>query len=266
MFRLFRRYRSSVAKVATMALPFSRPSTLPSGFTMSRCTPADVQGMTEVYMDAFSDKEYTYWWGPVPAMWKWQEERIRRRFADSSTQQFKVVDDANGTIVAWAKWDPPSQMVGLKEGFTLYDESGKPVDASSGNKNAKEMRKEDEIEAHALGPPEGSNVALFKAFFDGVAGAEKKFQASEKLVLTHLCTRHNYHGRGIGSALLRGVLDLADKEGLCAYLEATRLAVPAYESLGYKVVDKLEFDRTEAGFDIPSALHIMLREPQTLEK
>ncbi|KAI0544476.1 hypothetical protein F4679DRAFT_564708 [Xylaria curta] len=252
MFQLFRRYQSSVAKVATMALPFPRPSTLPPGFTMSRCTPADVQGMTEVYMDAFSDKEYTYWWGPILAMWKWQEERIRRRFADASTQQFKVVDEANGTIVAWAKWDPPSHMVGLREGFTIYDEPDK-----------KEMKKGDgEIEAHALGPPEGSNVALFKTFFDGVAGAEKKFQASEKLVLTHLCTRHNYHGRGIGSALLRPVLDLADKEGLWAYLEATRMAVPAYERLGYKIVDKLEFDRTEAGFDTPSALHIMLREPQ----
>ncbi|TRX87879.1 hypothetical protein FHL15_011218 [Xylaria flabelliformis] len=215
-------------------------------------------------MDAFSDKEYTYWWGPIPAMWTWQEERIRRRFADPSTQQFKVVDDADGKIVAWAKWDPPSQMVGLREGFTVYDE---PVNAGTGNKNAKETRKGDgEIEAHTLGPPEGSNAALFKTFFDGVAGAEKKFQANEKLVLTHLCTRHNYHGRGIGSALLRSVLDLADKEGLWAYLEATRLAVPAYERLGYKIVDKLEFDRTEAGFDTPSVLHVMLREPQALKR
>ncbi|KAI1747541.1 hypothetical protein F4782DRAFT_419431 [Xylaria castorea] len=135
-------------------------------------------------MDAFSNTEYTYWWGPVPVMWTWQEERIRRRFADPSTQQFKVVDDANGNIVAWAKWDPPSHMVGLKEGFTLYDESGEPVNAGAGNKKAKEKGKGDGktgTEIHALGPPEGSNAALFQAFYDCLVAAEEKFQASEKL-------------------------------------------------------------------------------------
>ncbi|KAI0449187.1 acyl-CoA N-acyltransferase [Xylaria acuta] len=251
-----------------MALPFSRPPTLPRGFTMSRCTPADVQGMNEVCdMDAFSNTEYTYWWGPVPAMWTWQEERIRRRFADPSTQQFKVVDDANGTIVAWAKWDPPSQMVGLREGFTAYDESGETVSAGAGDKNGEEKENADgkmSAKSYALGPPEGSNVALFQEFYDGLIGAEKKFHTSEKLVLTHLCTRHSYHGRGIGSALLRGVLDLADEEGLLAYLEATLLATPVYQRLGYKIVDTLEFDRTDAGLGTPVILHVMVREPRAL--
>ncbi|KAI1166629.1 hypothetical protein F5B18DRAFT_606521 [Nemania serpens] len=41
--------RSAMHSFRRSALPFSRPSTLPSGFTMSRCTPADVQGMTEVW-------------------------------------------------------------------------------------------------------------------------------------------------------------------------------------------------------------------------
>ncbi|KAI8945787.1 hypothetical protein F4801DRAFT_567068 [Xylaria longipes] len=212
-------------------------------------------------MDAFSNPEYTYWWGPVPAMWSWQEERIRRRFADPATQQFKVVDDATGTIVAWAKWDPPSRMAGLREGFTVYDESGEPANASAENENGEEKGKAHEktsAKSYALGPPQGSNVTLFQAFFDSLMDAEKKFEASEKLVLTHLCTRHSYHGGGIGSALLRSVLDLADREGLWAYLEATRLATPAYQRLGYKIVDKLEFDRTEAGFNTPAILQIML--------
>ncbi len=60
-------------------------------------------------------------------MRSWQEERLRRRFGDPSTQQFKVVDEANGTIAAWAKWDPPPQMVGLREGFVVYDEVGRPM-------------------------------------------------------------------------------------------------------------------------------------------
>ncbi|KAI0477948.1 hypothetical protein F4859DRAFT_42554 [Xylaria cf. heliscus] len=218
-------------------------------------------------MDAFSNTEYTYWWGPVPAMWSWQEERIRRRFADPSTQQFKVVDDANGIIVAWAKWDPPSGMVGLSEGFTVYDKSGEPANTGAKNEDGEKEKADGKTSAksYALGPPEGSNVALFQVFYDGLVGAGKKFQASQKLVLTHLCTRHSYHGRGIGSALLRDVLDLADKEALWAYLEATPLATPVYQRVGFKVVDTLEFDRTEAGLDTSAILHVMVREPRALE-
>ncbi|KAI0097741.1 hypothetical protein GGR51DRAFT_577820 [Nemania sp. FL0031] len=211
-------------------------------------------------MDAFSNSEYTYWWGSISAVRSWTEERIRRRFADPSTQQFKVVDDANATIVAWAKWDPPPQMVGLAEGFVVYDEAGEPV---SPNANVDidvgiASRKEEKLDAdgevstksYALGPPEGSNTALFNIFFDGIVGMEKKHQ----VVLTHICTRHSYHGRGIGSALLRSVLDLADQEGLLAYLEATRVGAPLYRSHGYQVIDTLDFDRTEAGFDTPATL------------
>lgn len=127
-------------------------------------------------MDAFSNTEYTYWWGPVPAMWSWQEERIRRRFADAGTQQFKVVDDANGAIVAWAKWDPPSQMVGLRDGFIVYDESGEPASTGAENTNGEEKEKPDgktSAKSYALGPPEGSNVALFQTFYDGLVGAGK---------------------------------------------------------------------------------------------
>ncbi|KAI0798298.1 hypothetical protein GGR55DRAFT_672734 [Xylaria sp. FL0064] len=233
-----------------MALPFARPFRLPVGFTMSRCTPADVQGMTEVYMDAFSNSEYTYWWGPIEAMRSWQEERIRRRFGDAGTQQFKVVDDANGTIVAWAKWDPPPRMVGLRTGFTVYDEAGRPASTSSLDAVCKDGEGEGEEaggkasgKKYAQGPPPGSNTALFQDFFGGLLSMERRYQANEKLVLTHLCTWPSYHSRGIGSALLISVLDLADQEGLAVYLEATRVGVSLYQRLGFKTVDTLTFER-----------------------
>ncbi|KAJ8121007.1 hypothetical protein ONZ43_g2436 [Nemania bipapillata] len=210
-------------------------------------------------MDAFSNSEYTYWWGPISAIRLWSEERILRRFADPNTQQFKVVDDANGTVVAWAKWDPPSQMTGLAEGFVVYNETCQPITtsltpATQIERGGGKADGQASTKRYAPGPPEGSNSGLFKTFFDGIADMEKKYQAEKKLVLTHLCTRHNYQGRGIGSALLRSVLDLADREGLSAYLEATRVGLPLYRKLGYKVVDTLDFDRKEAGFATPATL------------
>lgn len=140
-------------------------------------------------MDAFSNSEYTYWWAPVTAMRSWQEERLRRRFGDPSTQQFKVVDEANGTIAAWAKWDPPPQMVGLREGFVVYDEVGRPMSISSlgadskdgGGKGKEEADGKTSGKSYALGPPVGSNIALFQKFFDGIVSMEKKYHANEKL-------------------------------------------------------------------------------------
>ncbi|KAI0521445.1 hypothetical protein F5B22DRAFT_634797 [Xylaria bambusicola] len=240
-----------------MSLPFPPPVKLPQGFTMSRCTPQDVQDM-----DAFSNSEYTYWWGRVEPMRSWQAERIAQRFQDAAVQQFKVVDDANGVIVAWAKWDPPSKMVGLREGFTIYDEAGQPVSTSSSLHTHSKGAEGTGKEASNLGPPAGSNIALFHGFFDGITRMEEKHQASEKLVLTHLCTRHSHHGRGLGSVLLASVLELADKEGLSTYLEATRVGVSLYQGLGFEIVDKLEFDRSETGLDTPAVLQIMVREPR----
>ncbi|KAI0970184.1 hypothetical protein F4678DRAFT_149433 [Xylaria arbuscula] len=216
-------------------------------------------------MDAFGGSEYSYWWGPLAAMRSWQEERIRRRFGDPSTQLFKVVDDANDAVVAWAKWEPPSRMVGLREGFVLYDDAGRPTSAGTAGKNGggdQNGEADGKTETYAPGPPEGSNIPLHQVFFDGIIGMEKKHQASEKLVLTHICTRHSYHGRGIASSLISSVLNVADKEGIPTYLEATRAGLSLYKSLGFKTIDTLEFDRSKAGLDTPAVLHIMVREPR----
>ncbi|KAI1172598.1 acyl-CoA N-acyltransferase [Nemania sp. FL0916] len=253
-----------------MTLPFTPPPTLPEGFTLSRCTPADVPSVTEVYMDAFSNSEYTYWWGPIPAMWSWQEERIRRRFTDPKTHQFKVVDNENGMVVAWAKWETPPGMTGLAKGFVLYNEAGEPAgpgedDGNEGGQRVEEFGEENARpngSKYAMDPPEGSNSVLYQEFFNGLVEMGKKHRAGDKLVLTHLCTRHSYHGRGIGSALLHSVLDIADREGIPAYLEASRVGQPLYRRLGWAVVDTLEYNRRQSDTSIPATLYIMVRHPR----
>jgi hypothetical protein len=140
-------------------------------------------------MDAFLDSELTFWWGPVSVMRSWNEERIRRRFADINTHQFKVVDDANGAIIAWAKWDPPPQMTGLREGFIVYDEVGELTSVSRGGGRSDSRNKDGEeaadgktsVKTYALGPPQGSDTVLFHKFFDGLLSMEKKYQSREKL-------------------------------------------------------------------------------------
>lgn len=124
-------------------------------------------------MQAFpAGSAFTYWWSPsVPTMRAWHASRIAGRFADPGTQQFKVVDDATGTIVAFAKWDPPATMKGLSPGFVVYDEEGKPVDAT-GEQGKKQ---------NALQAPEGADPALYGEFFAGLKRMGEKWRAHEKL-------------------------------------------------------------------------------------
>ncbi|KAI5918595.1 acyl-CoA N-acyltransferase [Camillea tinctor] len=222
------------------ALPFPHPTTLPPGFVMSRVTPADVPEMADIW-------SYTYWWSPsAEAMRAWNEERIRRRLRDPATHMFKIVDTtspAQQSIVAWAKWDVPVSMAGrLREGFILYDDDDD--DDSGHRKTAAEGVRS------LPDPPEGADIPLMNEIFDGVRRMEEKWRAGEMLCLTHICTRPAYHGRGLGSVLLRSGLDAADAAGVPTYLEALRLARPLYERHGFTAVDRLVVNHGRAAVEI----------------
>ncbi|KAI1136968.1 acyl-CoA N-acyltransferase [Hypoxylon sp. FL0543] len=257
-----------------MALPFPHPSALlPPGFTMSRCAPADVPGMTAVceyqfYYDmrAFPPgSPFTFWWAPsVDTMREWHANRIRVRFADPSTHQFKVVDDATGAVVAFAKWDPPAGLRGVRRGFVLYDEEGREVVVGADGGKEGEGEGEGEGVGGAEGSgrtakkiieaPEGADKAVYEDFFGRLKSMAEKWRANEKLALSILCTDPAYRGRGIGAALIKSVLDLADDEGLPAYVEAMPKAVPLYRRQGFVEVDTLQYDQV---------LTIMVREPRS---
>ncbi|KAG4221977.1 hypothetical protein PC116_g29547 [Phytophthora cactorum] len=144
-------------------------------------------------------------------------------------------------------------MKGLREGFVIYDEEGREIGMA---------RDEDGkivgggVAQKKLKAPEGANEVLYEEFFDGLKRMGEKWKTDEKLDPA-------YHGRGIAASLIRPVLALADKEHIPAYLEALPLAVPLYQRLGFKPVDRLEYDLTKAGRDGKAVLTIMVREPQS---
>ncbi|KAI1405322.1 hypothetical protein F4819DRAFT_482839 [Hypoxylon fuscum] len=295
-----------------MALPFPHPSALlPPGLTMSRCTPADVSGMTSAcltrnfafisslaisrreksYLHSTVDQSllsplvtsvalawntimkafpagsaFTYWWSPsLDVMKKWHDDRIRGRFADPHTQQFKVVDETTGAVVAFAKWDPPATMKGLRGGFVTYDEHGEVAkqqagEGRGGGEGGAEGKAK--VMTQKLQAPEGSKEGLYEDFFARLKKMGEKWQTDEKLVLSIICTDPAYHGRGVGSGLIQSVLDVADAEGITTYLEALPLAVPLYRRHGFVPVDRLEYDLTKAGMEGTAVLTIMVREPK----
>lgn len=59
--------------------------------------------------------------------------------------------------------------------------------------------------------------------------------------LAVLGTDPSHQGRGVGTALVRPVLDRCDAEGLGAYLESSKPAnVPYYERLGFRVTGEVD--------------------------
>ncbi|RYP73508.1 hypothetical protein DL769_004222 [Monosporascus sp. CRB-8-3] len=235
---------------------------LPPGFVLSRCEPADVPEMVDVYISAFQGGDYVYWWAPTPKMRAWNRERFARRFADPAEAQFKVVDEATGRLVAHSRWVLPKGMRGAGvrvEGVRMRvqesgpgDGNGKeegekkdPVLAASEGQTEKKRRTGDEHPD----VPEGTDVELYREFFDGVTRAGEKWGASEKLELSLLCTDPAYHGRGIGAALVKHVLEIADAEGVEVFLDALPLARPLYVRMGFAVVDKIEFPLARARTD-----------------
>jgi len=50
-----------------------------------------------------------------------------------------------------------------------------------------------------------------------------------------------FQRRGRATTLLRHVLDMADAEGRRVFVEARLAALPLYERLGWRVIDKLTF-------------------------
>ncbi|KAI1079512.1 acyl-CoA N-acyltransferase [Whalleya microplaca] len=248
-----------------MTLPFPHPSALQPGLTLSRCTPADVQGMASVFLAAFAGSDFTYWWSPsLPAMRAWNTARFAARFRDPRTQQFKVVDDASGDVVAFAKWVPPRPMVGLRRGFVVYDEAGREVkgDGVGVEKGEGDGSGDGEKWRKITAPPEGADHELYYEFFEGLKRMGEKWDTKNKLVLSIICANPAYQGRGIASALIKSVLDVADTEGIPAYLEALPLAAPLYRRHGFTTIDKLEYDMSKTGREGKAVLDIMIREPQ----
>ncbi|KAF2480182.1 hypothetical protein BDY17DRAFT_256402 [Neohortaea acidophila] len=86
-------------------------------------------------------------------------------------------------------------------------------------------------------------------------------QAHVKLQM--LFTRREGFRRGAGTMHLAWGLEQADKLGIPAYLEASRMGRPLYERMGFQAVRDLPLDRERWNLTPEDTITCMLRPAQT---
>ncbi|EFQ32953.1 acetyltransferase [Colletotrichum graminicola] len=190
-----------------------------SALIIEPATLEEVPALTEVWFAAFAhDPEITRLWPDTPRVRAWWDDANRGDMLGKPFQRFvKVVDpgavDARGRprVAAWAKWDTS-------------------MPARRGRRY----------------PPwcEDMPAEVCDAFFDKEERERARVMGDEEhYYLDTLVTHPDYQRRGAGSMLLKWGCELADEDGVGAYVDASKAGKGLYERFGF--VDKSEADAGE---------------------
>ncbi|MGH3090130.1 MAG: GNAT family N-acetyltransferase [Rubrobacteraceae bacterium] len=180
--------------------------------TVRKATAGDVAGISESLAKAFRDDPVTEWWLPDKSS---RMRRARRVFEEIFLKRICLPHDetyTTGELVGGALWMPPEKWhLGFLDNLRLLPHMA----AAFGRRLPRVMRSLGHMDAKH---PHEPHYYLF------IVGVEPEWQ-----------------GRGIGSALMRPVLDRCDRERLPAYLEATTPRNrELYRRDGFEVVEEIE--------------------------
>ena len=173
-----------------MTVPISATTTLETGPRVRKATGQDLPAVVETLTTAFFDDPVMSWWLPDPA----RRSQILRAFFEITVDVNHPHDELYTTSTvpaAAAVWVPPGRQPSGDEEALLV---ARWVDA------AEETAERLLAALELMGPhhPEQAHAYLF-----------------------FLGTRPQWQSRGLGSALLREVLERCDRDATPAYLEAT---------------------------------------------
>ncbi|KAI7764156.1 hypothetical protein LZL87_006538 [Fusarium oxysporum] len=176
--------------------------------SLEEVTLEDVPILTEVWFAAFTDPGIRRIWPDTPAVRNWWTEGNRHDLIHKPFQRYaKVVDpdskDANGRprIAAFAKWDTsmPRER-GRRYPPWTEDQPGQVCDEFIAKEEAERLR---------------------------VMGDQKHYY------LDTLVTHPDYQRCGAGSMLMKFGCDLADKDGVAAYVDASKSGAGLYKRFGF---------------------------------
>ncbi|KAL1851765.1 hypothetical protein Plec18170_006068 [Paecilomyces lecythidis] len=168
----------------------------------------DIPAITDLWFAAFTDPELQRVFPNTPGIHKWLENANAHDLLNKLFQRYiKVVDtksvDSQGRprIAAYAKWD-----------LSMPEERGRRY------------------------PPwhEDMPAKLCDEFFSKEEVNRKRVMGDKKhIYLDTVATHPDYQRRGSGSLLVKWGCELADAEGLPAYVDASKDGAPLYAKFGF---------------------------------
>jgi GNAT superfamily N-acetyltransferase len=198
----------------------------PLDFTISRVTSAeDFLPLAQVEGAAFTGPQTSLFFGNSPNQASLSAARHTKIFNDDSTAIYYKAVLPSGEIIGLAKWN-------------LFKTAG----------------------PHHPWPTTGfapdANLELLSWFFGELDGKRNAFMDSREevkergyLYMAILAVEPKVQRMGVGRKLLEWGLDMADREGLEAFIEASPAGKPLYEKMGWREVGFTDVDLKRWGWE-----------------
>ncbi|KAI2479895.1 acetyltransferase [Pyrenophora tritici-repentis] len=231
-------------------------------YTIQPVKPADAAGLAETMMRAFyQDAHWASLWKGITLdsiisdcarRLPWNLVKVI-----STKRHRKVVEDATGDIVGYARWIIP-------DGCTDEWAEGVVVEIDS---ESSRVYKEDFRSVTEDGKIRGLDHPVVDELSEAIEKAEAKVLGTGErfLALDYLATHPEHQRRGIGSMLLTEGLAYADRNGLKTLVVAKTPGVKLYQDHDFQVVDKVEQERPQYGWSKPYTTTILIRQPRSIE-
>ena len=201
-----------------------------NGLRLEPATLEDIPAITDLWFAAFTDPDFRRLWPDTPGVRKWWDDTNRNDMLTKPFQKYlKVVDpsavgsDGRPRIVSYAKWD----LAMIPDRGRRYlpwheDMAIAECDEFFEREDRERMRVMGDEKHYCKGGP----FFFFLCDFDiCVADGGKD--------LDSLATHPEYQRRGAGSMLVKWGCDLADRDGVKAYVDGSKDGAPLYERFGF---------------------------------
>ncbi|KAJ5910467.1 hypothetical protein N7504_005110 [Penicillium tannophilum] len=181
----------------------------PSQLNLEKATVEDVPAMIEIWFAAFTRPHVRRAMPNTPDVRKWFADCTINDLTNHPYQTYlKIVDlesndnEGKPRIAAWGKWDS-----------SMPNERGPRF---------------------FLPWTEEMDSDFCSSVFEGFEKNRRMVMGDERhIFLDTLCTHPDYWRRGAGSMIVKWGCDLADKEGVSAYLDSSKDGAPLYQKFGF---------------------------------
>ncbi|XP_014559678.1 hypothetical protein COCVIDRAFT_35203 [Bipolaris victoriae FI3] len=230
-------------------------------YTIHPVKPTDSTGLADTMMRAFyQDAHWASLWKRImleniiydcARRLPWNLVKVT-----STKRHRKVVDEATGNAVGYARWIIPDGHADTwANGIVLEDDLEKRQAYEQSFQNVTED-----------GTIRGIDHQMVDELSEAIekAEAEALSTGDEFLALDYLATHPEHQRRGIGSMLLAEGLAYADRNSLKTIVVAKTPGVKLYQDHGFQVVKLVQQERPQYGWSKPYTTTILIRQPKPI--